>query len=78
LGMLGFCLHLGFRAQSRLRDPEQRALAMGIFLGLMTYFVHGVLNNYLDTDKASALYWGYFALLVVWNISPSKPLAQKG
>jgi len=79
LGMLGFCLHLGFRAQSSLHDPDQRALAMGVFLGLMTYFVHGVLNNYLDTDKASALYWGYFALLVVWNIrsAPAQPLAGK-
>ena len=68
LGLLGFCLHLGFRVQNGLHDPEQRALAMGIFLGLMTYFVHGVLNNYLDTDKASALFWGYFALLVVWDL----------
>ena len=68
VGMLGFCLHLGFKLQRQLIDREQRALAMGIFLGLMTYFVHGVLNNYLDTDKASALYWGFFALLVAWNI----------
>jgi hypothetical protein len=42
---------------------------MGVFLGLMTYFVHGVLNNYLDTDKASALFWGFFALLMVWNLT---------
>ena len=33
---------------------------MGVFLGLMTYFVHGVLNNYFDTDKASAAL-GFFA-----------------
>lgn len=69
LGLLGFCLHLGFRVQEQLRDRDQRNLAMGIFLGLMTYFVHGVLNNYLDTDKASALFWGFFALLMVWNLS---------
>ena len=69
LGMLGFCLHLGFRVQAQLRDRDQRNLAMGVFLGLMTYFVHGVLNNYLDTDKASALFWGFFALLLVWNIA---------
>lgn len=68
LGLLGFCLHLGFRVQEQLADRDQRNLAMGVFLGLMTYFVHGVLNNYLDTDKASALFWGFFALLLVWNI----------
>ena len=69
LGLLGFCLHLGFRVQDQLRDRDQRNLAMGVFLGLMTYFVHGVLNNYLDTDKASALFWGFFALLMVWNLT---------
>jgi hypothetical protein len=41
---------------------------MGIFLGLMTYFVHGVLNNYLDTDKASALFWGFFAILLALDL----------
>jgi hypothetical protein len=55
-----------------MNDPEQRRLAMGVFLGLMTYFVHGVLNNYLDTDKASALFWGFFALLLVWEQTSEK------
>ena len=27
------------------------ALAMAIALGLITYFIHGTLNNFLDTDK---------------------------
>lgn len=71
LGLLGFCLHLGFKLQRTLVHHEDRLLAMGVFLGLMTYFVHGVLNNYLDTDKASALFWGFFALLVVFDLSSS-------
>ncbi|MEY3010690.1 MAG: hypothetical protein RLZZ314_1332, partial [Bacteroidota bacterium] len=49
-------------------NPDDRRLAMGLFLGLMTYFVHGVLNNYLDTDKASAPFWGFLALLVVMDL----------
>ncbi len=69
IGLLSFCLHLGFKLHRRLKDPEQARLAMGVFLGLMTYFVHGVLNNYLDTDKASALFWGFFALLLVWDLT---------
>ena len=44
-------LHLGFKLHRTLTDPESRAWAMGLFLGIMTYFVHGVLNNFLDTDK---------------------------
>ena len=72
LGLLGFCLHLGFRLNRKLKTSEDRTLAMGVFLGLMTYFVHGILNNYLDTDKASALFWGFFAMLLVWDLSISE------
>ena len=78
LGLLGFCLHLGFRVQTQLYDEDQRKLAMGVFLGLMTYFVHGVLNNYLDTDKASALFWGFLALLMVWNLTGDADTKKRG
>jgi len=45
---------------------------MSIYLGLMTYFIHGVLNNYLDTDKASAPFWGFLAILVVIDLEVKK------
>ena len=77
LGLLGFCLHWGFRLQRILTDREDRILAMGVFLGLMTYFVHGVLNNYLDTDKASALFWGFFAVILALDLQASSAKASK-
>ena len=72
LGLLAATLHLGFKLHRTLVDPERRAWAMGLFLGIMTYFVHGVLNNFLDTDKASAPFWGFLAILVVMDIHRSK------
>lgn len=33
-------------------------------LGLITYFTHGFLNNFLDMDKASAPVWVFAAILV--------------
>jgi hypothetical protein len=38
------------------------------FLALLSYFFHGILNNFLDTDKASALFWGYIAVIVSYDI----------
>ena len=79
-GLLGFmamvallmaACHLGFKLHRTLTDPDERALALGLFLGLVTYFVHGVLNNYLDTDKASAPFWGFLAILVVLDFQSS-------
>ena len=69
--LLATC-HLGFKLQRTLADPDDRLLALGLFLGLITYFVHGVLNNYLDTDKASAPFWGFLALLVVLDLGQSE------
>ena len=38
---------------------------MMVILSLSTYFSHGILNNYLDTDKASIPVWGLIAIFVV-------------
>jgi hypothetical protein len=42
-------------------------------LGLITYFSHGVLNNFLDTDKLSVPVWGFIAILVALDVYHLKP-----
>lgn len=59
---------IGFRLYEQMPEGYDRNFAVAIYLGLMTYFIHGVLNNYLDTDKASAPFWGFLALLVVFDL----------
>ena len=49
-------------------DKKTRVFAMVIILGLITYFAHGTLNNFLDTDKASAPFWGFIAMLVAMDV----------
>lgn len=43
---------------------EERLMIMGVFLGLMTYFIHGALNNFLDADKVAVPFWMFLAFLV--------------
>jgi O-antigen ligase len=50
-------------------DKEIRVLLMAIILSLTTYFVHGVLNNFLDTDKAAVPIWGMCAMIMALEIS---------
>ena len=45
-------------------DLFYKNLTLMIILSLTTYFTHGVLNNYLDTDKAAIPVWGLVALFV--------------
>ena len=47
-------------------------LLLAMLAGLMTYVVHGALNNFLDTDKISALFWGMTATIVALDISARK------
>lgn len=50
-------------------DKKTRYFAMAIMLGLITYYIHGTLNNFLDTDKASAPFWGFVAMIVMMDIN---------
>lgn len=60
--------NVAFRLTYTLDSYHLKLVVLSAYLGLMTYFVHGVLNNYLDTDKASAPFWGFIAVLVAVDI----------
>jgi putative inorganic carbon (HCO3(-)) transporter len=64
-------------------DKQIRIMALFLVTGLVTYAVHGALNNFLDTDKISALFWGIIAAIVAIDIRlkegrESKKLSQVG
>lgn len=60
-------LYYGITTATRARDLTVRRLSLTATLALITYFIHGTMNNFLDTDKLSLPYWGLFALIVVLN-----------
>ena len=62
---LSTAINLYFRLES---DFHVRLLIMGATLGLVTYYTHSILNNFLDTDKVSALFWGYTAMIVALDV----------
>ena len=49
-------------------NREVKFLSMMATLGLITYFAHGILNNFLDTDKLSVPFWGFIAIIVALDI----------
>lgn len=60
--------YTGFRFYSRSDNAINKKWALGILLGLITYFIHGTLNNFLDTDKLSVPVWGFVAMLVALDV----------
>ena len=61
-------LYYAFKNYRIIKDKESRYLNLAIILGFVTYLIHGILNNFLDTDKASALFWGFIAMMVAINV----------
>ena len=69
--IIGLTLRTGFRVYFRSKSRQVRVLALSVILSLLTYYIHGILNNFLDTDKASALFWGFTAILVALDLKYS-------
>jgi len=64
LVLFGMILFYGVFVYHNTPAGRSRELVLMAILGLSTYFAHGVLNNFLDMDKASAPFWGFTALIV--------------
>ncbi|MBN2522501.1 MAG: O-antigen ligase family protein [Bacteroidales bacterium] len=58
----------GFRVYYKIQDKKLKQVVLAYILAFITYLVHGSLNNFLDTDKASALFWGFIAVFVSLDI----------
>jgi O-antigen ligase len=72
LAILGTVIWTMINIWKKARSPEVKKVALFFFLGLVTYYVHGVLNNFLDTDKASIPFWGFIAVLVSLDLFQEK------
>ncbi len=82
LGMLTFIAIViavsitGLRVYKRADSKEVKLISLVILLGLMSYFAHGLLNNFLDTDKASVPFWGFIGILVSLDLYHTKKKSE--
>ncbi len=74
-----YVIYLGTKVYKYSRG-EIRYLGLMALLGLITYFAHGLLNNFLDSDKLSVPFWGFIAIIVAIDIYhtkyPDKTIAE--
>ena len=64
LGLLLASLWTGIRVYWKAADLDHRLLALGLLFGLLTFFIHGVFNNFLNNSKVAVLVWSSMAILV--------------
>jgi hypothetical protein len=55
----------GFKLFFKLKhlDHERAIIVLSITIALLAYFLHGFLNNYLESDKIAFPVWSYAAIL---------------
>ena len=67
----------GVRVYRTAEDKTEANMALAFTLSLLTYYVHGVFNNFLDTDKLSVPFWGFTAVVAALDIYSAKRLPAK-
>ena len=65
-------VYTAVHAYTRAEDKRLKTIVMSALLGLITYYIHGTLNNFLDTDKLSVPFWGFTAIIVAADIYTRK------
>lgn len=78
LGILSFgaivvtTIFFGVKSFNNAKRWKVKILSIMIIIGLITYYCHGFLNNFLDTDKLSVLFWGFTAMIVALDVYHNK------
>lgn len=62
----------GTRTYRKLKDRRLKLIVASALCGLVTYFIHGALNNFLDIDKIAVPFWGFAAMIVAIELYHNK------
>jgi len=68
IALITLTLSTAYKIVRKTTNPETKLLMLCMIAGLTTYVVHGGMNNFLDTDKISVLFWGMTAAVTVTDI----------
>ena len=72
-------LWYAFKVIYKTNNKEIKLLTITILLGLSTYYFHGLVNFFSNTDKIAVLFWGMTAFIVVLDLKmkQDKHLSQQ-
>jgi len=68
LALMVGALYTGISAYISAKRKNLRVLTLAATLALISYYIHGLMNNFLDTDKLSLPFWMAIAIIVVADI----------
>lgn len=75
IALVVLTMRTALRLYRRMPSGADQRLMAAAFIGLSTYYMHGALNNFLDTDKASVPFWAFTSMIVLFDLK--YPEAEK-
>ena len=61
-------LYTGIRTYISSRRKDLKIISLAASLALISYYLHGLMNNFLDTDKLSLPFWACVAVVVMVDL----------
>lgn len=61
-------VYCGLTTYKRCKNKKAKILVLGATLAFISYFVHGFLNNFMDTDKLAIPVWSLAALIAAIDV----------
>lgn len=61
-------LYYGIKTYIYSDDKTLKVLSLCMTLSLISYYTHGVFNNFLDTDKLSVIVWAAMAVITICDV----------
>ena len=72
VALVAVAVYCGLNAYKKAKDKATRVLVLGTTLAIVSYFTHGMLNNFLDTDKLAVPVWSCLAIIAAIDIYHSE------
>ena len=75
--LFGTFIKTAMKTYYHTKNREIKMLSLAILLGLISYFFHGLLNNFLDQDKAAVIFWAMMGMCVSLSMQQKAEILVK-
>ena len=75
--MFGTTIYIGIKTYRKAKNKTIGQLSLFLTLSLITYYAHGFMNNFLDTDKLSVPVWAMIAMVSSLYIYSEKEVDEE-
>ena len=66
--LVAVSVYSGLITYKKAKNKESKILILAVTLAIISYFTHGILNNFLDTDKLAVPVWSCLAIITVIDV----------